>query len=173
MAHLPTWCCTSIYKLDLDVLKENGIKYIFTDLDNTLAPYNVYSPSKETIEFVENLKNEGFIVIVVSNNTGKRVSAYANELNVKYISGAKKPFTSVLKKFIQENNISLDEFVLIGDQMMTDIKCANRLGCKCILTWPLSNEEAFVTYFNRKLDNYYRKKYKLDSKEKIDRSVKR
>ena len=173
MAHLPTWCCTNIYNLDLNVLKDNGIKYIFTDLDNTLAPYNVFSPSEETIKFIESLQNEGFIVIVVSNNTGKRVTTYAKELNIPYISGAKKPFTSVIKKYLTENNIEINDCVLIGDQMMTDIKCANKLGCKCILTTPLSDEEAFVTYFNRKLDNYYRKKYNLDSKEKIDRGVKK
>ena len=36
---------------------------------------------------------------------------------------------------------------------------------------PLSKEESFVTFFNRKLDNYFRKKYNLNSVEKIDRGV--
>jgi predicted HAD superfamily phosphohydrolase YqeG len=57
--------------------------------------------------------------------------------------------------------------------MMTDIVCANRLKIKCILTDPLSKEEALVTFFNRKLDNFYRKKYKLGSVTKIDRGVNR
>jgi predicted HAD superfamily phosphohydrolase YqeG len=56
--------------------------------------------------------------------------------------------------------------------MMTDILCANRLKIKCILTDPLSNEESFLTFFNRKLDNFFRKKYKLSDVEKIDRGVK-
>lgn len=173
MAHLPTWCCTSIYELDLEFLKENGINYILTDLDNTLAPYNVPLPDEKTISFFEELKKEGFKVIIVSNNTGKRVRTYSEVLDIKCVSGAKKPFTSTLRKFLIENQISLDECVLIGDQMMTDILCAGRLKIKCILTNPLVKKESFVTFFNRRLDNYFRKKYNLDNTKKIDRGVKR
>ena len=173
MAHLPTWCCSNIFKLDLNFLKENNIKYILTDLDNTLAPYNIPLPDENTIKFFNSLKEEGFTVIIVSNNTGKRVKTYSSSLNIDCVAGAKKPFTAVLKKYLETNNIDLSECVLIGDQMMTDIVCANRLKIKCILTDPLSKEEALVTFFNRKLDNFYRKKYKLGSVTKIDRGVNR
>lgn len=173
MRSLPTWCCTNIYEIDLELLKENNIKYILTDLDNTLAPYNVALPDEKTIEFFKKLKKEGFEVIIVSNNSGKRVATYSEMLNIKCLAGAKKPFASTLRKFLVKNNINFDECVLIGDQMMTDIICANKLQIKCILTEPLSNEESFVTFFNRKLDNYYRKKYNLDEVKKIDRSVSR
>ena len=171
MARLPTWCCTNIYKIDLNFLKENNIKYILTDLDNTLAPYNVPLPDEQTIEFFKELKKEGFEVIIVSNNTGKRVTTYSNMLEINCVSGAKKPFATTLRKYLLKNNINLDECVLVGDQMMTDILCAHRLKIKCVLTEPLSKEESFVTFFNRKLDNYFRKKYNLNSVEKIDRGV--
>ena len=173
MAHLPTWCCTSIYELDLDFLKENNIHYILTDLDNTLAPYNVPVPDNKTIAFFEKLKAEGFKVYIVSNNTGKRVKTYSDALDISCVAGAKKPFTSTLRKFLCDNNIDLNECVLIGDQMMTDILCAGRLKIKCILTDPLVSDESFLTFFNRKLDNYFRKKYNLSDKEKIDRGVRR
>ena len=172
MAHKPTWCCTSIYNLDLEFLKKNNIKYILTDLDNTLAPYNVAVPNEETISFFDYLQKEGFKVFIVSNNTGKRVHTYTEVLKVGCIAGAKKPFITTLRKFLEKNEIDLNECVLIGDQMMTDILCANRLKIKCILTEPLSNEESFLTFFNRKLDNFFRKRYKLSDVEKIDRGVK-
>ena len=89
MARLPTWCCTNIYKIDLNFLKENNIKYILTDLDNTLAPYNVPLPDEQTIEFFKELKKEGFEVIIDSNNTGKRVTTYSNMLEINCVSGAK------------------------------------------------------------------------------------
>ena len=34
----PTWFSESIYEINSEVLKENGIKTIFFDLDNTLIP---------------------------------------------------------------------------------------------------------------------------------------
>ena len=73
MKFMPTWYCNSIYDLDLSVLKENNVKYILTDLDNTLAPYNIATPNYETIALISKLKSDGFNVIIVSNNTGKRV----------------------------------------------------------------------------------------------------
>ena len=171
MKYIPTWCCNSIFELDYDVLKENNIKYILSDLDNTLAPYNVALPTDEVISLVNKLKEEGFKFIIVSNNTGKRVKTFASNLDVSYISGAKKPFTSTIKKYLENNNIELNDCVLIGDQMMTDIKCANKLNCRCILTSPLSKDESILTFVNRRLDKYLRKKFDLEKTcKKIDRS---
>ena len=173
MKCIPTWCCKSIYDLDLNVLKENNVKYILTDLDNTLAPYNIATPNYDTIALINRLKKEGFIVVIVSNNNGKRVKLFAERLDIEYISGAKKPFKAIINRYLQSNNIDIKDCVLVGDQLMTDIKCANKLKCKCVLTNPLSDEEAIVTYINRKLDKYYRKKYDLINKcTSIDRRQK-
>lgn len=171
MKYIPTWCCNSIFELDYEVLKENNIKCILSDLDNTLAPYNVAIPPKEVIELVNKLKDEGFMIVIVSNNTGKRVETFASNLNVQYLSGAKKPFTSTIRKYLEKNNISIDDCVLIGDQMMTDIKCAKKMNCRCVLTTPLSKDESIVTFINRKIDLYLRKKYNIAKNCKnIDRS---
>ena len=171
MKYLPTWYCKSIYELNLDVLKETGIKYILTDLDNTLAPYNIARPNDEVKNAIKNIKDNGFNVIIVSNNNGKRVKLFSSGLNVDYIAGAKKPFTSTIKNYLLKNNINLNECVLIGDQLMTDIKCANKLKCKCVLTDPLVEKEALVTFINRRIDRYYRRKYNLSKTcKRIDRS---
>ena len=172
MKCMPTWYSKSIYTIDLDILKENKVKYILTDLDNTLAPYNIATPNYETIAFITKLKQQGFIVIIVSNNTGKRVKLFADRLDVEYIAGAKKPFKSTISKYLTKKNIDINDCVLIGDQFMTDIKCANKLNCKSILTSPLSEDESIVTYINRRLDRHYRKKYDLVKKcNCIDRRV--
>lgn len=170
MRRMPTWCCNSIFDIDLDVLTENNIKYVFTDLDNTLAPYYIATPEEKVINFINELKDKGFKVIIVSNNTGKRVETFAENLNIPYISGAKKPFTSTLKNYIIKNNINLDECVIVGDQMVTDIGCATKLNCRCILTSPLDKKEPMVTYLNRKIDQHLRKKYNIvEECKKIDR----
>lgn len=174
MKCMPTWCCKDIFSIDLNVLKEHNVKYILTDLDNTLAPFNVPLPTDCVKELVANLKKEGFIVIIVSNNTAKRVENFAKELKVDIISGAKKPFTSTISKYLQKHNIDINDCVLVGDQLMTDIKCANKLGCKCILTTPIANKDALVTFINRKIDMHLRKKYDLvKTCKKIDRSDRR
>ena len=170
MKRIPTWCCNSIFDIDLNVLIDNNIKYILTDLDNTLAPYYIATPEDKVINLINELKQKGFNVIIVSNNTGKRVQTFAQNLNISYISGAKKPFTSAIRNYLTKNNINIDECVIIGDQMVTDIGCANKLNCRCILTTPLDKKEPLVTFLNRKIDIILRKKYKLaKSCKKIDR----
>ena len=174
MKCIPTWCCKNIFSIDTDILKENNVKYILTDLDNTLAPFNIPLPTIAVKELINQFKEEGFKVIIVSNNTAKRVELFAQHLNVDLVSGAKKPFTFELAKYLKENDIAIDECVLIGDQIMTDIKCANKLGCKCILTSPLAQKEAMVTYINRRIDMHLRKKYDIENTcKRIDRSDKR
>lgn len=171
MKCVPTWCCKSIYTLDLNKLKALNIKYIFTDLDNTLVPYNVAEPTKEVLELVKAIKNHGIMLVIVSNNTGKRVSLFSQNLGVPHISGAKKPFTYKLRQYLEDNKIDINDCIIIGDQMVTDIRCANKLNCKCILTDPLSERESIVTFLNRKIDSYYRKKYNLvKSCKRMDRS---
>lgn len=168
---MPTWCCKNIFEVDYEFLKEIHIKYILSDLDNTLAPYNVARPTEDVIKFIKWLESEGFTFIIVSNNTGNRVKTFAKDLEVNYVSGAKKPFTSTIKKYLESHSINIENCIFIGDQMMTDIKCANKLQCKCILTNPLSDEESILTFINRKIDKYLRKKYDLIKNCKtIDRS---
>ena len=170
MKYMPTWFSDSIYTLDLDFLKGQNIRYILVDLDNTLAPYNIPLPDDRTKNLVRQFKEKGFEFIIVSNNNGKRVHLYASNLNVKYVSGALKPFTRNIKKYLANNNMDINECVMIGDQLMTDIKCACRMNCKCVLTNPLSTDESWVTYINRKIDQKYRKKYDIENNTKcIDR----
>jgi hypothetical protein len=161
MKYIPTWCCDNIYKLDLDFLVSKGIKFILSDLDNTLVPYTVATPSKEVRDLINEIKEKGITFIIVSNNTGKRVETFANSLDIEYISGAMKPFKRVIYNYLKKKKIEIDTCVLIGDQIMTDIKCANKLKCKSILTNPLIKKESIFTFFNRKIDKYYRKKYNL------------
>jgi HAD superfamily phosphatase (TIGR01668 family) len=85
MKCIPTWCCKNIFSIDTDVLKENNIKYILTDLDNTLAPFNIPLPTIAVKELINEFKEQGFTVIIVSNNTAKRVELFAENLNVDLI----------------------------------------------------------------------------------------
>jgi len=155
---LPTWYANSIYEINIETLKSEGIKNLFFDLDNTLVPFYFKVPDEKVINFVADLKKQGFNVIVTSNNTKKRVSTFAEPLNTNYINGAGKPGIRKLKKYLAENNFSLDETVLIGDQLLTDIICAKRLGIRSILLKPACDKDLIKTKLNRFIDNRIRKK---------------
>ena len=57
----------NVFQIDLEKLKNEGKRVIFTDLDNTLVGAAVKAPTPEIIEFLNQAKDLGFEVIIVSN----------------------------------------------------------------------------------------------------------
>lgn len=63
------WHAESIYEIPISFFKDNDIEAVIFDLDNTLDPPLTKEASKRTIEKIEELKNNGLFVAIVSNNT--------------------------------------------------------------------------------------------------------
>ena len=140
-----------IYEIDYKKLKQNGIKCILFDLDNTLIEANNSKPTKKVKNFLEKLSKE-FKVLIISNSPKTRLKKITKELKVDFYSFSMKPLKRNFKKVIKDYSFSNDEIILIGDQFVTDILGANRMKIKTILVDPLSND-LVVTKFNRYLEN--------------------
>ena len=54
---IPDMYQKSIYHIDYDKLKENGIKCLLFDLDNTCVPFKDKEPNKKLIDLFETLKD--------------------------------------------------------------------------------------------------------------------
>ena len=150
----------SIYELDLIFYKKLGIKYVFADLDTTLDSYKQKTPLAKAKELKEGLEKLGIELIIISNNTGERVKKYSKELGVRHFSSLAKPFAIRIKRIMKKLNIKKEEVIMIGDQIVTDISCANGAKVKSILTEKLVKEDQPTTRFNRLFDNPLRKKLK-------------
>lgn len=161
---VPTWYCNSIYEIDFAKLKSLGIKYVLSDLDNTLVGYDVPTPTDKTINLINYLKEINLELIVISNNTKKRLDTFCNFYKIRYLSNACKPFKGKLLKFLDEKEINKSNCVLIGDQLLTDVWCAKKAKLNSILVEPLQKKESIKTYFNRKIDKRLRNKYRTKGK---------
>ena len=150
----------SIYKIDLSFYKKLGIKYVFADLDNTLDSYKQATPLESAKKLKEDLEKEGIELIIVSNNRGKRVQKYSHDLGVKHWSTLAKPFAIRICKIMKKLGINKNEVIMVGDQIVTDISCANGAKIKSILTEKLVPEDQPTTRFNRLFDNPLRRKLK-------------
>ena len=69
-----------------------------------------------------------------------------------------KPFSGPLKKLIERQGFKKEEVVLIGDQVLTDVKAGNKAGIMTILTEPISEGDIIWTRFNRVFEKKKRKK---------------
>lgn len=165
--YLPTYLAWTVYDIDFASLYEQGKRVILFDLDNTLASYEDTTPTNKQLELNEKLRKIGFKIYIASNNREKRTKLYTNTFKVdSYIVLAKKPFTFKINKFLKKMQINKDELIMIGDQLLTDIACANKLGVDNILVHSISRKtEKWYTKINRKREKYILKKItKKDNK---------
>lgn len=163
---IPTYHALNLYVVPPQFFKDQGVKTLVLDLDNTLASHKDMVASKETKAYIESLKSLGIRVFIVSNNKGPRVKSYASSVGLKYIAGARKPLTSKIRKFLKKEGASLNEVMMVGDQLLTDVFCANRLGVKILLTDKLVESDQWTTKINRIFDRPLRKRLKRKNKLK-------
>ena len=140
----------SIYHIDFLELKTHGIKCILFDLDNTLVPIDVVLPDKRLLDFFMYLEDLGFKVIILSNSSKKRVQPFKEKCNVDSSFHSRKPLKAKYLKILELYHYKDTEIACIGDQLITDILGANRMGFTSILVNPISSKEKFGTKINKK-----------------------
>ena len=138
----------SVYTINYKKLLTQGIKCLVFDLDNTIEPYKEIEPSKKLIELITFLKDD-FKVIIMSNNDKDRVRPFKEQLNVDAAHSSRKPLKRKYKKILAMYDLEPTEVACIGDQVMTDIFGANRMGMISILVHQISPIEPLGTKFNR------------------------
>ena len=145
---IPDVYAQSIYTINYKKLKKNGIKCLLFDLDNTIAPYKVNVPDQKVKELFARLE-EDFKVIIVSNSGKNRLRPFKEKLNVDVAFSSKKPLKTKYKKILSLYKFKIDEVACIGDQLLTDILGANRMGFTSILVNRVAKYEMFPTRVNR------------------------
>ena len=143
----------SIYTIDYKKLKKNGIKCLLFDLDNTIAPYKVIEPDQKVKALFASLEKD-FKVIIISNSNKNRLRPFKEKLNVDVAFSSKKPFKTKYKKILELYNFKIDEVACIGDQLLTDILGANRMGFTSILVNRIAKYETIFTRFNRFFEKF-------------------
>ena len=104
------------------------------DLDNTLdIPDSGKIIDEKTEKFLRDLENQGYKVIIFSNNHEERVNVFANNKFECYHS-VKKPFQKNYKKILKNNK----NVIFVGDKIVTDIIGGNLYGGYTILVDPIS-----------------------------------
>jgi len=147
--YTPTYVAENIYEVDVAFYKKLNIKVLLLDLDNTLASYKTRTPSARCHMLIKSFKENGIRPIITSNNNGNRVKEFANDLGIECLSLVMKPFKSKLLKMLKELNINKDDCMIIGDQLLTDIKCGYNAKIKTLFTNKLVIEDSIPTRINR------------------------
>ncbi len=135
---------------------------MFVDLDNTLIAWNNPDGTPEMRQWLHDLQDAGIPVVVVSNNKYERVKRAVEKFGIEFEAFALKPFTFGINRALKRFDVQPYEVIMIGDQLMTDIRAAKRAGLKSVLVKPLIKTDSINTQINRWRERRTMKKSSLN-----------
>lgn len=149
----------NVREITYEFLKENNIKALILDVDNTLIDYDRNLP-EENIIWGNKMKENGIKLYILSNtNKRDKVEAVSKKMGISYINFAKKPlkggFLKVMK-ILEENN---ENIAVVGDQIFTDVLGANRCKMFSILVEPVGKKDLIFTRIKRPIEQVVKNKY--------------
>ena len=154
----------STYEIDFEQLYEDGYRGVIFDIDNTLVPHG--APADERSKKLLNyLRDRGFKIVLLSNNSKARVDMFNEELQLDAIPMGAKPLLKNYKKAMEIMGTDKENTFFVGDQLFTDVWGAKRLGIRSILVKPINAREEIQIVIKRKLENIVMKEY--DKKKKL------
>ncbi|PZO94538.1 YqeG family HAD IIIA-type phosphatase [Streptococcus halichoeri] len=145
----PTFTVEAVYDLRADDLLRKGITAVLVDLDNTLIAWDNPDGTPEVRAWLDEMTIADISVVVVSNNTEARVARAVSKFGVDFVSRAMKPFSFGINTAIERYGFNRSEVILVGDQLMTDIRASHRAGIQSVLVKPLVSSDAWKTKINR------------------------
>lgn len=149
----------SVKQITIDFLRENNIKALILDVDNTILDFDKKIP-EGIKEWCEDFKKQQIKFCILSNSNQKeKVQMVAKTLDIPYFYFGTKPLKRGFKKAIklfEENN---ENIAAVGDQIFTDVLGSNRCRMFSILVKPLGEKDILMTRIKRPLENYIIKKY--------------
>lgn len=158
----------TIDDIDFKKIAQKGKKVVTLDIDNTLFfPKKKLTDQKEqvttVIHFLASLKEQGFHIVIISNNFAADREQFFQSQEIPHISFALKPFpfawNRVRTMFPQYSNKS--DFLHIGDQLLTDGLGAQLAGIDYMLIRPLDKKSDLIFALpSRMLERLFFKKRK-------------
>ncbi|NLK69350.1 MAG: YqeG family HAD IIIA-type phosphatase [Clostridiaceae bacterium] len=145
----------SIYSLDINWLKERGIKGVLLDIDNTLITHKQKIPDDKVIELIKYFQKNGIQTAIVSNATKRRVDVFNENLGLYARYRAFKPSKRGFLKAMSKLKLIPEETAVIGDQLFTDIRGGNRLGLTTVLVEPLDEHEPITVRVKRIIERLF------------------
>ncbi len=155
----PDYNVKTLFNIDIEALKREGIELLLFDLDSTIMESKSCRYREDVYNWLCKLKSS-FKIAVLSNNENEDYISKVKELSCfDVIGSAHKPSRKVAIKYLEEVGISAEKTVVIGDRPLTDILLGKRLGARTVLVDSLTYEtESKIVRFVRALERIFIKK---------------
>lgn len=147
-----------------DFLKNNNIKNLLIDVDNTLAPYEQAEPDEKIMTWLKKLRENNIGFAFISNNTSsERINRFNRDIGAPAFANSGKPFAGKnIGRSLKILGGEKQSTAFLGDQIFTDV-CAGKFnGMRAILVPPIKDKKNAFFRFKRALerpilDSYFKK----------------
>ncbi len=158
----------NVFNIDEVFLRENEIEGLILDLDNTLSMHGSPAAEEGVFEWLALMNTLGVKMMVVSNNTKKRVTPLVTELGLPFIAFGCKPMPFGILKAVKNLGVDKRRLAVVGDQIFTDVIGGNICGIKTVLVEPFHLEGGRLFRLKRGLESLVFKRDYSKLKEKGD-----
>ncbi len=146
-------------------LRKMGAKAVGLDIDNVIAPDGTFRYLEGVREWVDGILAAGFPITLISNGTLMRVLPVVKYLGgLPFIHLSRKPSPRSLLKAAKRMGVEINELAMLGDQLFSDVKAANRCGAIAVRIDPIPAKSLYPHYYEWKAK---REKPFLDEFEKL------
>ena len=155
----PEYLFQDITHITPEFLRQQGIRALLLDVDNTLTAHGSQQLSQPVADWLEQMKAQGVRMVIVSNNLRRRVEPFARQLGLEYISMGCKPLPGGLARARHLLGVRRGQVALVGDQLFTDRLAGCLHGIRGLVVEPKTRDIKKGILFRRKLEKPFIEKY--------------
>jgi HAD superfamily phosphatase (TIGR01668 family) len=155
----PTFMFGHYWEVTPDFLREQGIRALLIDIDNTLAPYEQPLPDDRIREWFRVLHENGIKTALVSNNHPPRVEKFNRSLGLLAFADSGKPGKRTLLLAMKMLGVDKTETAMMGDQLLTDSYAGKHMGMPSIIVPPIKDKTNLFFRFKRWCERPFIRKY--------------
>lgn len=156
---LPDYMFASYREVTPAFLKSIGVSALLSDVDNTLAPYEMPEPDEELCAWIRSLTENGIRIALVSNNHADRILRFNASLQLPAFPDCGKPGKKRLGEALAAVGATTETTAVLGDQLFTDAVFGNAGGMRTIIVPPIYDKRNLFFRTKRLLEIPVVKKY--------------
>lgn len=148
----PDYRFRRVWDIPPEWLREKGISVLLLDVDNTLTTHDNPDVADGVHDWIAGMQAAGIRLLILSNNNATRVEPFAEKLGMGCIASAAKPLGGGVRRARDRLGARAREIAIVGDQVFTDVLCANLAGAVSILVEPIELEPFPFFKLKRRLE---------------------
>lgn len=144
---MPKYRFKKVTDITAEDLHKMGVKAVGLDVDNTICFDGTMNFTDGIFDWVGEILRGGFKITIITNDVNPRAGRIARALGLPYVSFAMKPITYKVKLAAKRMGVKTTEMAMVGDQLFSDMKAANRCGAVAVRVDPMDGDSG--THYKR------------------------